>query len=640
MKKTIFLIAALAGALLSGNAQTLKLDDSRPIFPRMGVIQKASETDGDENSIIFGYCGDVYSGLGTGQRNQTLDAAIYVPEATAQKYKGCEITKLFIGYGQSSYTRVVCYIADELDGNYTVKAPLTASIRNGWNEVALDTPYVIGDKGFYIGYQTKTSATTDYPIGIDGIPTTDPNANFIGINGNFAQYGDQYGAVCIRAEIKGGNLPSYDVSLISGETPEFVGVNDPFSMTLNLSNNGAKTIENLQATCTLGGKTLEDITMSLSPSVLSPGARGTLTVSGLKSEAIGTDIPLTFTVTGINGQPDENPADNTYSGTVTCVDKMFKQNVVVEEFMGTWCGWCVRGIIGMKYMQDKYGDDGFIGIAAHNDDPMAFSAYQNVIYTYASSGFPSATMNRSVELDPNSNDLEYYYKILSQDPAPAGVEVAATAARNGNSYSFDVEATTEFAFDQPNANYALSFVVIEDNVGPYPQNNYYSGGSNGPMGGWETLPSKVEIEFNEVARVINTAFGISGSIPSSVERNTQYTYKTTINTTNISKLWNCHVVAMLLDTKTGRVVNAAKVTPYFSGVEGIADDSNSAINISGVTGGILVNGNVTDVNVYAIDGSVVRTSAESGMINVAPGIYIVKAVSADGQGTTVKVLVK
>ena len=70
---------------------------------------------------------------------------------------------------------------------------------------------------------------------------------------------------------------------------------------------------------------------------------------------------------------------------------------LIEEYTGTWCGWCVRGIVGMELLRETYGDD-FIGVAYHNDDGMEImysNRYPNDIM-----GFPSAFIERTSEVDP------------------------------------------------------------------------------------------------------------------------------------------------------------------------------------------------------------------------------------------------
>ena len=54
----------------------------------------------------------------------------------------------------------------------------------------------------------------------------------------------------------------------------------------------------------------------------------------------------------------------------------FIRHSVVEEFTGTWCGNCPRGIVGMQRLEEDFGDR-FIGIAIHTGtgEPMVIPSY-------------------------------------------------------------------------------------------------------------------------------------------------------------------------------------------------------------------------------------------------------------------------
>ena len=61
----------------------------------------------------------------------------------------------------------------------------------------------------------------------------------------------------------------------------------------------------------------------------------------------------------------------------------------------------------------------------------------------------------------------------------------------------------------------MAVVIVEDSVrgtaSGYAQANYYSGGGNGPMGGYENLPSTIpasQMTYNHVARVLAGGFKV------------------------------------------------------------------------------------------------------------------------------------
>jgi len=128
-----------------------------------------------------------------------------------------------------------------------------------------------------------------------------------------------------------------------------------------------------------------------------------------------------------------------------------------------------------------------------------------------------------------------------------------------------VNTKTTFGDDINAANYKIAYVVLEDNVGPYYQSNYYSGSSLSQtdyMYDWTQKESRVSIKFNDVARgIYPNVYGQSGSVPSSVKRGVanEYAYTLTLPT-NISNKDNISIVTLLVNSNNGEIVNADKVS--------------------------------------------------------------------------------
>jgi hypothetical protein len=82
----------------------------------------------------------------------------------------------------------------------------------------------------------------------------------------------------------------------------------------------------------------------------------------------------------------------------------YERKVVVEELTGTACGWCPRGLVGMKMLRDLYGDR-FIGVAVHQfnaTDPMYTPDYADIDWSDGGSkGAPCCMIDRNGEIiDP------------------------------------------------------------------------------------------------------------------------------------------------------------------------------------------------------------------------------------------------
>jgi hypothetical protein len=87
-------------------------------------------------------------------------------------------------------------------------------------------------------------------------------------------------------------------------------------------------------------------------------------------------------LSNVNGNgDDENTTNDAAAFSVEGVELEWGRGVVVEEATGTWCPWCPRGTVWMELM-DKCYTDNFVGVAVHNDDPMALAAYDSWLTSF------------------------------------------------------------------------------------------------------------------------------------------------------------------------------------------------------------------------------------------------------------------
>lgn len=281
----------------------------------------------------------------------------------------------------------------------------------------------------------------------------------------------------------------------------------------------------------------------------------------------------------------------------------FLRRSVVEEFTGTWCGHCPRGMVGMERLAEQFGDR-FIGIAVHtgSGEPMVIPSYpdmQEVLLP--GSGAPSCVINRAAfKFDPYSGSgqrgathygIDIDFQASLNMPAEAKVDLVAQWA---DEYQWDVRftATTTFAIDSDDAPYRLIFVLTEDGLkgtaDNWMQTNYFSAdftpseGNNytdDDISSWRQAPYKVAgVEYNHVAvNTLGIKSGIDGSIKAPVKAYEPQVYSANMTTlashaTRLIQDKNrLHAVAMLIDTATGQVMNAAQtdILPY--GADGIKE---------------------------------------------------------------------
>jgi hypothetical protein len=251
---------------------------------------------------------------------------------------------------------------------------------------------------------------------------------------------------------------------------------------------------------------------------LGPGERQRYTTQEMMQLGSGRN-QLSIRITEINGAAgDDNDCNNQGAVIVDALKPALYKGVIVEEGTGTWCPWCVRGTVFMDRLSHAYKGF-FIPIAVHNGDPMVVTEYDTFIGNWPNfTGYPNVVIARR---DANGfgvlADIEDPFLEEVQTPAPlflsAGLEYdPVTRVMNINAYVtflWDVEGE-----------YHLNLVLTEDGVtgtgSGYAQANAYAGGAQGPMGGYEFLPSPVPAEQMVYDHVARAVYGLTPSASNTI----------------------------------------------------------------------------------------------------------------------------
>ena len=156
----------------------------------------------------------------------------------------------------------------------------------------------------------------------------------------------------------------------------------------------------------------------------------------------------------------QNGADDAGDGMV--------RKVLVEEFTGTACGWCPRGMVGMSLMREQYADR-VVPIALHwynASDVMYLD--RGCYYPLAFTSAPSCMLNRGDAIDPKygaggevgSSILDDLAEELAR-PATASVTVAG----RWNADKTEVTATAVVRSLYDRACLRVEFVLVADGLG-------------------------------------------------------------------------------------------------------------------------------------------------------------------------------
>lgn len=285
-------------------------------------------------------------------------------------------------------------------------------------------------------------------------------------------------------------------------------------------------------------------------------------------------------VKNVNGVGDNDPLDNSGTATfnITGVQPQPGRKVVIEEGTGTWCTWCPRGTVMMEYIAEQYPDLA-VPIAVHNaqasyPDPMQNATYNTGMLTLIG-GFPGGRVEREADIDPllHPNSAPNFEQVLIEHlTQPAKALVSQNVNWDAATRKVDVTTSLQFV-EAMNGDLRIAVVFIEDGVKGttqyYGQINAYSGGGQGPMGGFENLPSPVpaaQMVYNHVAREIVGGFtGAVGSVPATNAAGSVMSYTSTYTVPATSNINNMHAVSMLIDAATNRIINAEETPiPFVS----------------------------------------------------------------------------
>ncbi len=364
-----------------------------------------------------------------------------------------------------------------------------------------------------------------------------------------------YGAGIDNVSISG--IRNYDATVNGITVARYTDIDDASSgATLSVSNIGTATIETMMLDVTINGEASTTEVTGLSVAQFE-----TVQVS---LEDIGITDPIQYvmdiSVSSINGEADENMSDNATSTLFFGVADSPKRNTVAEEATGTWCVWCPRGAVFMEFMKENYPDD-FVGIAVHNNDPMAVTEYDAGLTSVPGFlGFPSVPMDRVAVIDPS--ELEAFHLANTSRTSPASVDFEYEYDETSRLVTVNATVTAHTSLRDV---HRLALVVTEDEVSStdagYAQANAYAGGGQGAMGGYENLPDPVpasQMIYEDVARAIVGGFtGREGSVSDTEFGGTStYTFQYIMPANVDDKHVSLSVLA--IDSETQETLNAVK----------------------------------------------------------------------------------
>lgn len=466
--------------------------------------------------------------------------------------------------------------------NETTEAEPIEGTELGTITYVLDEPYRITSAGVYLGYSFDVKAidpkaeVTSFPV----VATTDsnPNALLSRLASNYPEFAgtDQY-ALCCTATLE-GDFVELGVGVESQKL--YAKRGEKSQMKVTLINHCNTPVSSVGYSYSIGGNSGEGSLDVNLDGILGSSCTVPVPIDAISDEGSHTGK---LTITKVNGQDNQSTAPSC-DLKAKVLERIPVHRVVAEEFSGTWCGNCPRGIAGMRLLNDTFDD--FIGISYHGNDIMQLkSGIPELEYVYPNIFFDRTGPGRDPYFgldisNPRAGRIVEEYREAMENFAPADIDVKAEW--NEDNTSLLISSEVKFAeVPDDGFNFRIAYVVIEDGLtgsdAAWWQKNELAG-----VTALKTDPYLKEfvyasdmmkdMVYNEVAVYATNSRGIANSLPKykDLEEGVTYNHQFEVSLSDFKNARggvsyqnpdNMHVIAMLVKQDTsaaGVICNGAK----------------------------------------------------------------------------------
>lgn len=542
---------------------------------------------------------DAVSGVGVNAAD-TYHCAIFIPgdhEIAAGKTINAIRFGLVAPHATDAKVWVASSLPSSIDASHTLQFVDVPASELGKEQIdiQLPTPCEIPAEGIYVGYSfTITSVATSgdaYPVLFSGKAA--PNTLILKTEKNVPDWSDLYtndfGKLFLQVLLEGTFADNN--ATVADFGPVYSALGESTNAMIAITNGGGTPLSSIDYTITTDGVASAEQHVDIAnPIVFSNTGKVRITIAA--DDATGAKAK-TLNITKVNGNAN-TAADATANFTLYTLPELVERNIVVEEFTGTGCGWCPRGLVGMEKMRQAFGNR-FVGIGIHqynSSDAMYISpsGYAKLNFD----GAPSCRINRGEVIDPYYGSADDILVDCVEELAiPALAKVNVSATIDEELKKVDAKAQIETLID--NSEYTLEFVVIGDGLTgtgtAWNQSNYYYQYSSSELpedlaifgnGGKYGKSSVTGWLFNDVA-LVSSYVSSSNKAPkldvmnAGEQKEAEYTLTMPTKTTLKDAVKNAElfIVALIVD-KEKHIVNAAKAPITIANPDGIQTINQSS----------------------------------------------------------------
>lgn len=341
----------------------------------------------------------------------------------------------------------------------------------------------------------------------------------------------------------GTNLPGFGIDNVKIFSPSGVDagvekinnyayqLNGNYSITGTIRNYGANPITSTQISWRVNGGTINTSNVSLS-------AAPNSTVNFTHPIQLNINSPILYNVeiwtSNPNGSPDLVAVNDTAKFTFRGLSSAVTKKVMLEDFTGSHCGYCVDGLLTIQNIEPVHPE--LIPVAIHAytpPDPMQTAEGDTIAKQYISL-YPTGLIDRKhlngeafSWVDRSGWSMESNVRKV-QNPV---VAVTNNVNYNAATRLLTVDVISTFVGAEA-GDLRVNCYILEDSVtGPspaYDQSNYYSSASaavGGTAHPYYNLPAYItNFSHNHVMRkMLGGSWGLSGSLPSSITAGQTFT---------------------------------------------------------------------------------------------------------------------
>jgi hypothetical protein len=159
----------------------------------------------------------------------------------------------------------------------------------------------------------------------------------------------------------------------------------------------------------------------------------------------------------------------------------FTKKVLLEEFTGAWCGWCVDGHLRVEQMMAATPNR-IIPVMVHSGDGMEPAEYRGYYQgTFSVSGFPTGMVNRVAGTDGKPVQSRSVWQNMATSEMAKTAKCGLTIdAKNVSGDAVTVKVSVGYA-DDVTVPQNLVIALLEDKVtgtgAAFDQKNFYSNNS-------------------------------------------------------------------------------------------------------------------------------------------------------------------